>query len=287
MSEIEHFIEVFALASEQAGSLARRLQGEISLHPKKKEEMHENEVLTSVDLAAQDIILVSLFSEFPNCSLDAEEETETARLFHPFSPEKPLIVLDPIDGTRNYGRGSQEYAIMASWIEKDMYQASFIHFPGLRMTFWAKRRGGCWKRKDNRNESVAIGSLSRRVRVTRDVPEYHRLTLKEIGYDVIESRCSALDSAAPAVGNSAASISMGRPTRRRAVGFLLTLEAGGVVRIGDRWWKGDDPLGYPPDHRPTVVAENQETADRIMKALTGRAAGAEAKAVEAMDNEYC
>jgi hypothetical protein len=74
-----------------------------------------------------------------------------------------------------------------------------------------------------------------RVRVTRGVPENHRNALRNISFEVVVSICSALDATSSAAGRAAAALSIGRPSRRRAIGCLLRLEAGGVVRIGDRW----------------------------------------------------
>jgi hypothetical protein len=55
------------------------------------------------------------------------------------------------------------------------------------------------------------------------------------------SRCSAVDASAPALGRAKAGVAEGRADRRRTIGFLLTLEAGGHVVYGDRAWNGEDP----------------------------------------------
>jgi hypothetical protein len=84
------------------------------------------------------------------------------------------------------------------------------------------------------------------------------------GYEVAVSRCSAVDSSAPATNRAAAAVSPGRPCRRRAIGFLLTTEAGGVVKIGERLWQGEDPLTFATGGGPNVVASSLELAEKIL-----------------------
>lgn len=267
MSVTNRFIEIFGLAARQAGLVARYLQQDVSLRIKKGEQSPEGEALTAVDLAAQDVVLLLLHSAFAGSAVDTEEDTESVRLFKPYSRGRPLIVVDPIDGTLNYSRGFKEYAVMAAWLENEMYRAALVHFPALQETYWARAGSGCRKQNTGAGGPLSIGPLSKRVRVTPTVPERYRHALNHIGFEVIVSRCSAFDSSAPIAGHEAAALSIGRPSRRRAIGFLLTTEAGGVVRIGDRWWKGEDPLGLPADDKPTVVAGNRETAERITNEL--------------------
>ena len=268
MSAIDHFLEIFDLAARQAGYVARHLQGEISLRSKKGQKSSEGEALTAVDLAVQDVILTLLHSEFADIAIDTEEKTETVDLFVPSSSGKPLIVVDPIDGTLNYGRGSQEYAIMAAWLEEERYRASLVHFPAAWKTYQARRGDGCWTGGTIGDRMIKIGTLPQRVLVTPAVPDNYHKALRNIGFEVVVSRCSALEATAPVTGTAAAALSLGRPGRRRAVGFLLTTEAGGVVRIGDHWWDGEDPLSLPSGRYPTVIAGDRDTAQQILFALT-------------------
>ncbi|MFO7963409.1 MAG: inositol monophosphatase family protein [Desulfobacterales bacterium] len=270
MSNPDHFIEIFGLAARQAGFVARHLQNGISLGSKKNQKSPEAEALTAVDLAAQDVILTLLHHAFPDAAVDAEEETDTVGLFNTRGPGKPLIVVDPIDGTLNYSRGSSEYAVMAGWLEHEVYRAVLVHFPAMAATYWAIREGGARQRTGDTDGPVSIGPVPKRVRVTPRVPGTCRRILQDIGFEIVVSRCSAVDATAPVSEDAAAAVSLGRPERRRAVGFLITAEAGGVVRIGERWWKGEDPLTLPADAAFTIVAENRETAERISAALKGK-----------------
>ena len=264
----KHFIEVFRLAALQAGSLARRLQGEIQPQTKKNFTTPESAALTAVDLAAQDVILHLLHQAFPEVAIDAEEETDTVHLFPPFREDRPLIILDPIDGTLNYSRGSIDYAVMGAWFGEGLYRAALIHFPARRELYWAVRHGGCWHQREwEKPAPLSIGSLPLRVLVTPSVDKAWSNRLRLAGFEVTLSRCSAVDGSAPATGKAAAAVSPGRPGRRRAIGFLLTTEAGGMVKIGERVWQGEDPFTFLTGRGPNVVAGSPELAEKVSEAL--------------------
>lgn len=264
----EQFIEVFRLAALQAGSLARRLQGKILPQTKKNFTTPEGAALTAVDLAAQDVMLQLLHEAFPEASIDAEEETDTARLFPPIQKDRPLIIVDPIDGTLNYSRGSVDYGIMGAWFSEGLYRAALIHFPASRELYWAVRDGGCWRQREwEKPAPFNHGSLPPRVLITPSVDKTWSSRLRLAGFEVSVSRCSAVDSSAPATRRAAAAVSPGRPCRRRAIGFLLTTEAGGVVKRGERVWQGEDPLSFPTGRGPNVVAGSSELAEKIGEVL--------------------
>jgi fructose-1,6-bisphosphatase/inositol monophosphatase family enzyme len=262
------FIEVFRLAALQAGALARRLQGEIQLRTKKKFSTAEAAALTPVDLAAQDVILHLLHEAFPEAALDTEEETDTVQLFPPLQKDRPLVIVDPIDGTLNYANGSIDYAVMGAWFSQGLYRAALIYFPARRELYWAVRDGGCWHQREREKPApVDGGNLTTKVLVTPSVDQTWSNRLHMSGFEVTLSRCSAVDSSAPATKRAAAAVSLGRPCRRRAIGFLLTTEAGGTVIIGDKVWQGEDPLTFSTGRGPNLVAHSSELTEKIIGIL--------------------
>jgi myo-inositol-1(or 4)-monophosphatase len=264
----EQFIEVFRLASLQAGALARHLQGKIQLQCKNDFSTPESSALTAVDLAAQDVILQLLHEAFPEAAVDAEEETDTVQLFPSFGADRSIIIVDPIDGTLNYTRGLADYAVMGAWLSQGLYRAALIHFPARRELFWAVRGGGCWHQREwEKPAPVHGGNLTTKVLVTPSVDQIWSNRLHMAGFEVSLSRCSAVDSSAPATRRAAAAVSPGRPCRRRAIGFLLTTEVGGAVIIGDKVWQGEDPLTFSTGRGPNVVAHSSELAEKIIGVL--------------------
>jgi fructose-1,6-bisphosphatase/inositol monophosphatase family enzyme len=262
------FIKVFRVAALQAGWVARRLQGKVRSEPKKSEKSPEGAALTAVDLAAQDIILLLLHDAFPQANMDAEEETETVGLFADRDPRRPTIVVDPLDGTLNYIKGSPDYAVMGAWVEAGVYRSALVHFPCSGKTYWARQGQGCWMEEDgNKPVEAGIGRFPARVLVAPRVPEHQRQTLLSIGLEVTVSRCSAVDGTAPVTGRAAAALALGRPDRRRAIGCFLTLEGGGAIWTGDRWWAGEDPMSMSGYAGSTIVSGSIEMVERILRAM--------------------
>ena len=68
------FIEVFRLCALQAGSVARYLQGKVTVEQKAGQGSPEAAALTAVDLATQDVILQALAAALPELAVDAEED---------------------------------------------------------------------------------------------------------------------------------------------------------------------------------------------------------------------
>jgi fructose-1,6-bisphosphatase/inositol monophosphatase family enzyme len=262
------FIDVFRLAARQVGCAATRLQGEVSLKQKPGQSSPEGSALTAVDLAAQDVILHLMHAALPEIAVDAEEDTDTLRLFPEADKKLPLVVVDPIDGTLNYARGSQDYAVMGAFVNDGVYTAVVVNFPAWQQLFWARRGRGCWlQTAENHTRQVHLDGAPPSVLVTSHFPAYWKSKLEGIGFQVQISRCSAIDASAPVNGRAAASISLGKLGRRRAIGMLLTLEAGGVVKINGRDWQAKDPMSLSDRRGPVVVADSEKTADRILSVL--------------------
>ncbi len=260
------FIDVFRLAALQTGTVARCLQGKVCLEEKRGEDSPEGAALTAVDMAAQDVILYVLHRYFPDAAIDAEEETETVRLFPRAAPDRPLIVVDPIDGTLNYSRGSGNYAVMGGLLISGIYTAALIYFPAAQEMFWAVRGEGCraWRARE-REKKVHVDSPPQRVLITPWFPRSWSKMLRSAGFEEEVSRCSAVDASVAATGRAAASVSRGRPDRRRAVGYLLTLEAGGTVRFGNESWQGEDPLNIPADRVRLAIAGTTAAVEKISR----------------------
>lgn len=266
---VDLFIEVFRLAALQAGSLARHLQGEVRPRTKEGFSTPESAALTAVDLAAQDVILYFLHDAFPHVAVDAEEETDTRDLFPPAAPGRPLIVVDPIDGSYNYARGSPDYAVMAAWLQRDRYEAAVVHLPTRRASWWARRGRGCRTRRQGGQErNVTAVDLPERVLVSPGAPPAWREALRDLGLEVEVTHCSAVDAAGPAVGRGVAAVSPQPVGRRRAIALLPSLEVGATVLIGGRPWDGTDPqrLDQEPG-APAIVADGAGRAARIAAAL--------------------
>lgn len=272
----ERFLNVMELATRQAGAVASYLQGKVQVEKKEDELTPESQALTAVDLATQDLILHALQMHLPEALVDAEEDTPLADRVRPpqgqgLDPDRPLIVLDPIDGTFNYTRGSDQYGVMAGLIVNGRYQASIIRYPTRDETYWAIHGRGCHVRRGEgeatsvRTTSETAASL-RKILASPAVAEPHVRALRPLAQDVEVCRCSAFDGACLALQNAQASVAENRADRRRCLALFLSLEAGGVVMMGDQLWQGEDPESLPESWAPTICAPNEDQARRILAA---------------------
>ena len=263
---ISRFLQVFRAAARQAGAMARHLQGEVR-DLGKTGHSAESSALSAVDLAAQDVLLYRLAESLAHVAVDTEEDTEAVSLFPPESPGAPVMVIDPIDGSLSYLRGSRDYAVMGALAAGGSYRAAAIHFPARDVTVWAASSVGCFRvRGRGEPERVHMRHLPDLVLVPPRTPEPVRARIGELGYEVELSRCSAVDASAPALGRATGSANVRPPDRRRAIGFLLVTEAGGSVQFSDRPWRGEDPDAEGAPDGAHALADTPERARALLDA---------------------
>jgi fructose-1,6-bisphosphatase/inositol monophosphatase family enzyme len=158
---------------------------------------------------------------------------------------------------------------MGSLVREGRFTASLVHFPVSGATVWAVRGEGCWREEaSGERRRIGVAGAPDVVMVTPRSPRRWRTRLTEVAAEVVVSRCSAVDSSAPALGRARGAISEGLPDRRRAIGYLLTTEAGGVVTLGGNRWRGEDPARLSRDAGPAVAADSDRTAAAILAAVS-------------------
>lgn len=271
-ANVDAFLTAAELASRQAGHVARYLQGRVENLGKRAHGTPESEALTAVDLASQDVFLEQMRARLPDFAVDAEEDTPLAAAAPAEAPGRPVIVLDPIDGTLSYLEGSDDWAVMSGLLEDGRFSAVYLDFPALDRTIWAARGAGCWLREgraEPRSIRLAPGAaaLPRRVLCGAWFPAPGSRALEDLGLEVVRSRCSAVDATTPVLGRGCGAVARYRIDRRHAIGLFASVEAGGTVLIGEQAWTGEDPAAFEDDARPTVLAADAEDAEAWRKAL--------------------
>ncbi|MFO0974481.1 MAG: inositol monophosphatase [Phycisphaerae bacterium] len=93
--------EVARLLAEQGGRLALRLQGRSAVTRKA-----DDSPVTDADHAVQELILAELARRFPNDAVLVEERLSGRTVHADRATAEYCWVIDPIDGTRNFARGS-------------------------------------------------------------------------------------------------------------------------------------------------------------------------------------
>lgn len=104
--------------------------------------------VTEIDFAAQEMIMAHIRAHFPDHLFLAEEEVDSADLLPPSTDlttiDKPVWIIDPIDGTTNYSHQLPAYCISVALAVAGEVQVGVIYHPPLDELFWAVKDGGSY-----------------------------------------------------------------------------------------------------------------------------------------------
>ncbi len=100
------------------------------------ENKNPRDILTTADLEAEKVIKSYITKYFPNDGFLAEESGITN------SKSDTFWIIDPLDGTVNFFRGSKNYCSMVAYVSNKEVKASAIYFPETDELFSAYLGGG-------------------------------------------------------------------------------------------------------------------------------------------------
>jgi fructose-1,6-bisphosphatase/inositol monophosphatase family enzyme len=263
----EHFVRVLAPALREASALARSLEGRVANRPKAGEATPVKAALTVADTAAQEALLEPLLVHFPDVSLEAEEDTPTARSF-PGNGEG-TVVIDPIDGTlRFYLEALGPYAIMAGLELGGTYQAAVVGLPREEIFLDAVRGAGAHAVTGGSSPpvSVQVAPEGRRVLVSHDLPAPAVERLLAAGLEVRPGSGGAISVAPllPGVRAGLRYVKNGTVSVRGRIGALISSEAGALVRAADG---RPFPQDIRQPERAMLVACNEEDLGVLLAAV--------------------
>ncbi|CAN5827903.1 hypothetical protein BH23CYA1_BH23CYA1_03630 [soil metagenome] len=138
-----------------AGAYAQQIQQRIASHPDKFEDGHLfSNALTDADLSVQTFVEVVLLAKFPDLRFYGEEyeksyNTKYFRAIDLGPQGDYLITLDPIDGTRYYMDGHDNYMIILTVLNADGFEAALALSPAKDCYYYALRGEGTFKGKLN------------------------------------------------------------------------------------------------------------------------------------------
>lgn len=138
------------LDREQALALARRaaqagakiaMDKRISMERLVMESKGVTDYVTDVDRSAQAAIVAMIQNAYPAHRILAEEEGATG-LGDPASPF--LWIIDPLDGTKPYVHGKDEFACIIALTENGESVIGVMELPARKESFWGIRGGGAF-----------------------------------------------------------------------------------------------------------------------------------------------
>ena len=130
-----------------AAAYAQEIQSRIATQPEKESDNIFVSALTDADLSVQTFVEVVMLSQFPTVRFYGEEHEKSYNTKYFRSIELGpqgdyLVTLDPIDGTRFYLDGHQNYQLMLNVLNADGFEASLVIRPAYGRYFYALRGQG-------------------------------------------------------------------------------------------------------------------------------------------------
>ena len=261
------FVELLGPALRQAAGVARTLEGRVANQPKAADSAVKA-ALTLADSAAQETILVALSEHFPQVALRAEEETPSVASFPPEAPGRPLVVIDPIDGTlHSYLERRGPYAVMVGLARQGRYEAALVALPREGLFFDAVRGGEARRQRPHgAARSIRARAEGEAVIVSHEMPEKVLERLEERGFAPVPG-CGGAISVAPLIPGVRGGLRLARQgsiSIRGRIGVMIARAAGAwALREGGKPFPDD--LLTPT--RVLAVAANAGDARRMLEAL--------------------
>jgi fructose-1,6-bisphosphatase/inositol monophosphatase family enzyme len=223
------------------------------------DEVHEKgpgDLVTIADREAESRIAAVLQRAYPDALVLGEEATAAdASLLDRFGSADHAFTLDPVDGTKNFVRGSPDHAVMVAEVRESAVVRSWIWQPQHGRAYVAERGAGAWC-NGQRLVRPPLGDelrgvTSRRNWIGRALGALRALDLTWV--------CCGVDY--PKVVDGSADYALYRRAKPwdHAPGSLLLTEAGGYVgTFGGSPYRpqADPPVGL-------ITAADRNTYDLV------------------------
>ena len=224
--------------------------------------------VTVADEAAERALIAGLLLRFPGVAIVGEESVAAdPSLMNSVREQKPVFVIDPIDGTQNYAAGLPLFGVMIALIENGTPTAGLIHDPLREDTVVARAGGGAFLLQGNDRTRLHVADPVPLDRMIASVswqymkePERSRVlrNLTRLG-QTPNLRCAAATYRAIAMGHFHATLSRRTLPWDHAAGTLIVTEAGGHVR------KPDGEPWHPADLGGGILATPDEASWHLLR----------------------
>ena len=229
------------------------------------EEIHEKnpgDLVTVADRESEQLITEALRRAYPDALVLGEEATAAdAALLDRYRSAPHAFTVDPVDGTKNFVRGSVDHAVMVAEVRGAEVVRSWIWQPQREQAYVAERGAGAW-RNGERLVRPPIGAGLRGVTARSNWIGRALGTLQALDITWV---CCGVDY--PKVVEGSADYALYRRAKPwdHAPGLLLLSEAGGFVGTFD-----GSP--YRPQDTPPfglISAADRSTYDLVQGLVHG------------------
>lgn len=214
------------------------------------------------DLAVDRHLRAALLDARPGYGWQSEESDAVAGT----DPARRRWVVDPIDGTRAFLKGRDEFALSVALVAGARPVAAVVYNPARDEFFDAVADGGAWLNGAAISVASAAALAGAEVLVSRT--ELKELDWPDLLGDCVTTPMSSIAYrlALVAAGRADAVVTLrGKSDWDIAAGHLLAAEAGAAVTLAD-----GGPIGYdPPGTRhPTLIAANPALNSLLVRRLS-------------------
>jgi myo-inositol-1(or 4)-monophosphatase len=249
--------------AQQAGELLLSYYHSNELQPALKSD---RSVVTQADLEADRLIKAVIQREYPNDSLISEEK-QPDEVNPGISADRPLWIVDPLDGTTNFSLGLHYWGVLLARLVGGWPELAVAYFPAIDELYVAQSGKGAylnhkplWIKPPEANRPRSFfACCSRTFRQYQVSVPYKARILGSAAYTL----CSVARSTAVVGFEATAKI------WDLAAGWLVVQEAGGVIETLD----GSQPFPfvigseYTPQNFPVLAAANAEIIARTRKQI--------------------
>jgi myo-inositol-1(or 4)-monophosphatase len=251
-------VNIAVRAARRAGGIINRAAGNLDVLTVRHKSL--NDLVSEVDRAAEDAIIETLKSSYPDHAILAEESGSTGE-------SEYVWIIDPLDGTTNFLHGLPIYAVSIALMHKGQLQHGVIYDPSRNDLYTASRGGGAFlndrRLRVSRRDKLIDGLIGTGFpfRMFDYIDPYlgmlRDLMTRTAG--VRRPGAAALDLASVAAGRLDGFWEIGLSPWDMAAGVLMITEAGGMV--GDL--EGNDKYL----ERGQIVAGNPKIFAQLLQTI--------------------
>ena len=135
---------------DAVAALVRRVAGQLHLplfgQDVAREEKSPGEVVSRVDTEAERLLTDGLAEITPGVAVIGEETATTdPSLLRALHGDRPVWLVDPLDGTGQFLNGSPDHAVMLAMVDRGRTVCAVVHQPQHRRTYTAEIGAGTWR----------------------------------------------------------------------------------------------------------------------------------------------
>ncbi|WP_281411154.1 3'(2'),5'-bisphosphate nucleotidase CysQ family protein [Rhizobium leguminosarum] len=130
LSSRRQLVEALIPVIRKAGDAALALQDDdVAVRAKQ-----DGSSVASADLASNDILRAACLALFPAMPVVSEEDS---LVFEARKDSEPVLVIDPLDGTKEFIKGRDEFAVNIALVEDGHASAGLIYAPARARLFFS------------------------------------------------------------------------------------------------------------------------------------------------------